>query len=240
MPARSSGRPAAKEEGFAARHRFSRQVYRRLCKEFGPARTPLTYEHDYQLAIAVILSAQCTDEMVNRVTPALFEAFGAPEDFYTRPVGELERLIYSTGFYKNKAKSIRGFCRAFVEDHGRQMPSSIEELVRLPGIGRKTANVIQQELFGRADGVVVDTHVARISKVLGLSAATDPVRMERDLMRVVPKDLWLDWSLYIIFLGRKYCTARERKCGPCPLCKICPSSEAQSPLKKEARRKKTK
>lgn len=173
----------------------------------------------------MILSAQCTDEQVNKVTPKLFAEFRTPEDFYTQPLAALENLIYSTGFYKNKAKNIREFCRRLVADHGGVIPDEIETLVKLPGIGRKTANVVLQELYRKASGVVVDTHVMRLSRLLGLSKHSDAVKVERDLIAKVEKRFWLNWSLYLIFLGRKYCTARKRNCDDCPLNDICPSSD---------------
>ncbi|MCB1321614.1 MAG: endonuclease III, partial [Leptospiraceae bacterium] len=137
----------------------------------------------------------------------------------------LERLIYSTGFYKNKARSIRAFCKQLVSDYKGKVPDTLDELVKMPGIGRKTANVVLNELHGKSEGIVVDTHVARISRVLEFTTQTDPVKIERDLMKSVPRKLWLDWALLIIFLGRKYCGARRRLCDQCPLNDICPSAE---------------
>ena len=203
---------------------YTREIHRRLKKEFGPAETPLTYTQPHELAIAVILSAQCTDEQVNKVTPALFAEFRKPQDFFEKPLSRLEELIYSTGFYKNKAKNIREFCRQLIEDHGGVIPDELNVLVKLPGIGRKTANVVLQELYKKAAGVVVDTHVARLSKLLHLTEHKDAVKIERDLMEKVDRRYWLNWSLYLIFLGRKYCTARKRFCAECPLRDVCPSA----------------
>jgi len=176
----------------------------------------------------VILSAQCTDAQVNRVTPALFERFPSLEDFARADIGEIEELIHSTGFFRNKAKSIQGFCRAVIKDHGGVVPQTLEELIKLPGVGRKTANVVLQELFGIATGIVVDTHVARLSKVLGLTREKDAVKIERALMELVPSNYWLNWSLYMIFLGRSHCTARVQQCDDCDLNSVCPSSKASS------------
>lgn len=206
---------------------LAKEVLRRLKKVFGAALTPLHYKQPHELAIAVILSAQCTDEMVNKVTPALFAEFPAVQDFYTKPLSRLEQLIYSTGFYKNKAKNIREFARLLDERHGGVIPRDLKELVALPGIGRKTANVISQELYDANQGVVVDTHVGRISRLFGLTQHKDPVKVERDLVEVVPKKSWREWSLYLIFLGRKWCTARKRVCNECVLNDICPSSDVR-------------
>lgn len=225
---KAAGRAAQAPAAFAdlaAAKRFATAVHRRLAAHFGPADTPLTYDKAHELCIAVILSAQCTDEQVNRTTPALFRRFPEPADYARAPLSEIEQLIYSTGFYKNKAKSIQGFCRVLLEEHEGQVPNDAELLRKMPGVGRKTANVIQQELFGVASGVVVDTHVARISrKVFGLTAHTDPEKIEKDLMAVVDPRHWREWSLYLIFLGRYSCTARKRECGICPLRDICPSA----------------
>ncbi len=207
---------------------FVDQIYQILRKEFGKPRTPLRYTAPHELAIAVILSAQCTDEQVNRVSPALFSRFKRPEDFYQAPSYELEKLIYSTGFYKNKAKSIRGFCKMLVEKYQYKIPDNIKDLTAMPGVGRKTANVIMQELHHKAAGIVVDTHVARISKLLKLTRQKDPYKIEQDLIKKVEQRYWLDWSLLLIFLGRKYCTARVRRCQPCPLRNICPASQTKN------------
>ncbi len=204
---------------------LAKEVLRRLKKVFGAAETPLHYRHPHELAIAVILSAQCTDEMVNKVTPALFAEFSTVRDFYTKPLARLEKLIYSTGFYKNKAKNIREFARLLNERYDGVIPRDLKELVGLPGIGRKTANVISQELYGANQGVVVDTHVGRISRLLGLTQHKDAVKVERDLVEIVPKKAWREWSLYLIFLGRKWCTAKKRLCDECVLNDICPSSD---------------
>ena len=203
---------------------FVDQVYRKLKKEFPHPRTPLQYEAPHELAIAVILSAQCTDKQVNRVTPALFQRYPTIESFCNSSPKELEKMIYSTGFYKNKAKSIHGFCKVLREEYGGRIPQSHAELTKMPGVGRKTANVILQELYRLAAGIVVDTHVSRISYLLGLSKEKDAYKIEKDLMARVPKSYWLDWSLLLIFLGRKYCKARKRLCQQCPLTKICPNS----------------
>lgn len=211
----------------AATRRFTANIYRRLEKHFGIPDTPLNYKKPHELCLAVILSAQCTDEQVNKTTPALFERFPEPEDYARASLGEIEKYIYSTGFYKNKAKSLQGFCRVLIEEHDGVVPGDPELLRKMPGVGRKTANVIQQELFDEASGIVVDTHVARIcGKVLQLTRQKDPTKIERELVELVDRKYWRYWALYIIFLGRFCCTARKRDCAICPLKTICPSSEA--------------
>ena len=208
------------------RSKFVDQVYHLLKREFQELRTPLSYKAPHELAIAVILSAQCTDEQVNRVTPQLFSRFPSPQSFYQSPITKLEGLIYSTGFYKNKARSIRGFCRMLVEDFNGKIPQELNQLIRMPGVGRKTANVILQELYRKPVGIVVDTHVSRISRLLKLTQAQDAYKIEQELMEKLPRKYWIDWSLLLIFLGRKYCKARKRHCKLCPLEKICPSSDS--------------
>ncbi len=208
--------------------RFVEQACRILKKEFPNLRTPLVYEEPYQLCVAVILSAQCTDLQVNRISPKLFAAYPSPQALAYAPIGSIEKLIYSTGFYKNKAQQIRGFCKMLVEDFDKQVPSRMEDLLRMPGVGRKTANVIMQELYRKTVGIVVDTHVARISRIFHLTRSTNPMRVEKDLMEKLEKKYWLDWSLLLIFLGRKYCKARRPMCRQCVLSHICPSSQAHA------------
>lgn len=188
----------------------------------------MRYGAPHELVISVILSAQCTDEQVNRTTPALFERFVRPEDYVAASLTEIEELIYSTGFYRNKARNIQGFCRALIEDHGGKTPETLEELVRMPGIGRKTANVVLGELYGKAPGLTVDTHVARISRLWSLSKARDAVHIERDLLQLLKPAWRLCWPLYVIFLGRSHCTARRRDCQVCYLGDVCPASSREA------------
>jgi endonuclease-3 len=203
---------------------FTTEVNRRLKKYFGPVSCPLHYSKDYELCIAVILSAQCTDERVNTVTPALFERFTSLEAFANADIPEIEKLIFSTGFYKNKAKSIKGFATLLLEKHKGKLPKTIGELTKLPGVGRKTANVILNEIHKISEGIVVDTHVKRISNVLKLTKSENPVIIEKDLMKSIDPKYWMDFSLYLIFLGRKFCKAHKTECEGCPLNDICPSS----------------
>lgn len=207
---------------------YADQIFAFLKKEFGQVSTPLKYSKPYELCVAVILSAQCTDERVNAVTPELFRKFPTLESFAYANPQELEQAIYSTGFYKNKAKSIIGFCKKLLEEYKGILPKTIQELITFPGVGRKTANVILNEIYGISEGIVVDTHVSRLSRVLGLTENKNPEKIEKDLMEKFPKKYWKDISLYLIFLGRKYCTAYKRDCVYCPLKKICPSSSVNN------------
>ena len=188
---------------------FTNEVNKRLKKYFGEVSCPLTYTKDYELCIAVILSAQCTDERVNTVTPILFKTFTSLEEFANAELSEIEKLIFSTGFYKNKAKSIKGFANLLLTEYNSKLPKTIEELTKLPGVGRKTANVILNEIHKISEGIVVDTHVKRISNVLKLTKSKDPVKIEKDLMKKIDPKYWMDFSLYLIFLGRKFCKAHK-------------------------------
>lgn len=203
---------------------YTGQIFSLLKKEFGQVSTPLKYSKPYELCIAVILSAQCTDERVNSITPKLFERFSSLESFAYADPYELESYIYSTGFYKNKTKSIIGFAKKLLEDYKGFLPKTLHELTQFPGVGRKTANVILNEIYGISEGIVVDTHVSRISRVLKLSNGKNPEKIEKDLMEKFSHEQWKDISLYFIFLGRKYCTAYKRDCVHCPLKRICPSA----------------
>ena len=181
----------------------------------------LLYRSPFELLVATILSAQCTDNQVNRVTPGLFKRMRGPRDFVKTPVAEIEELVRPTGFYRNKARNIKASCEALVERHGGHVPRTLEELVELPGVGRKTANVVLGAAFG-TPGVVVDTHVKRISGRLGLTKHKDPKKIEFDLMRIIPGKEWSDFSLRLIFFGRETCTARKPKCPVCPVNPLCP------------------
>jgi endonuclease-3 len=181
----------------------------------------LFYRNPFELLVATILSAQCTDNQVNRVTPGLFKRLQRPQEFVKTPVAEIEELVRPTGFYRNKARNIKACCQALIERHGGQVPRTIEALVALPGVGRKTANVVLGAAFD-TPGVVVDTHVGRISSRLGLTKNKDPKKIEIDLMRIIPKNQWSDFSLRLIFFGRETCTARKPKCPVCPLDHLCP------------------
>lgn len=182
----------------------------------------LTHEDAFQLAVATILSAQCTDERVNMVTPVLFKKYPTPKQLASATQEEIEEIIKSTGFFRNKAKNILGFASAIVENYGGVVPRELEELVKLPGIGRKTANVVLGTAYGIASGVVVDTHVTRLSNRMGLSESEDAVKIERDLMQLLPQNVWINFSHAMIWHGRKVCNARKPNCAECTLAKLCP------------------
>lgn len=192
-----------------------------LAKLYPDAECALKHQSPLQLLVATILSAQCTDARVNMVTPALFRRYPDAAAFASAERDELESLIKSTGFFRNKAKNIKECCRAIIEEHGGEVPDSLEALVKLPGIGRKTANVVLGDAFG-VPGITVDTHVGRLSRRIGLSAHTDPVKAEHDLMKLIPKKEWTKFSHRMIFHGRQVCFARKPKCDECLLKSFCP------------------
>ena len=202
--------------------RYAGQVVRRLAKAYPDATCSLDFTTPLELLVATILSAQCTDERVNLVTKDLFAKYRTAEDYVRAKPGQLEKDIQSTGFYRNKAKSIRGCCEALANDYGGEVPRQIEQLVELSGVGRKTANVVLGTAYGIASGVVVDTHVGRISRRLGLSEHKDAVKVEADLMAVVPKNRWISLSHEMIQHGRRVCMARRPRCDECPLGSLCP------------------
>lgn len=184
----------------------------------------LHHETPFQLLIATMLSAQCTDARVNIVTADLFKKYPSVEDFANADIRELEKDIYSTGFYKNKAKNIIACSRKLLELYDGEVPSDIEKLTALDGVGRKTANVIRGNIFNEPS-IVVDTHVKRISNKLGLTKSDDPVVIEKELMEILPKEQWILYNIQIIQHGRTICTARSPKCGECPLAEVCPSAK---------------
>jgi len=198
-----------------------RRIVRALAEAYPEAHCALHYTDPLQLLIAAILSAQCTDKRVNLVTPALFQRYPDAQAFAAADPHELEQMIHSTGFFRNKARNIIGLCRQLVEKHGGQVPATMEELVPLPGVGRKTANVILGNAFG-VPGITVDTHVGRLSRRLGLTEQTDPVKVERDLMTLLPSREWTMFSHRLIFHGRQVCHARKPLCSECVLKKLCP------------------
>ena len=175
--------------------------------------------------MATILSAQSTDKRVNTVTPALFKKYRTAKDYADAPQTELEKAIKSTGFYRNKAKSIRGAMRAIVEKHSGKVPDTMDELCALPGVGRKTANVVLGNAFHKNEGIVVDTHVIRLSQRLGLTKHKNPEKIERDLMMLVPREHWTDWSHWLIWHGRRRCYARKPDCSNCEVFRLCPSGK---------------
>lgn len=202
----------------------ARQVIRLLKKEYPEARCSLNHSNPLELLVATILSAQCTDERVNLVTAELFRKYRTAEDYAAAPVAELERDIHSTGFFRNKARAIQGACRLIAERHGGSVPRSMEELLELPGVARKTANVVLGNAFGIASGVVVDTHVSRLSERLDLSKEKPAEKIERDLTALVPESDWILFPHLLIAHGRKVCKARTPLCGECAVAKLCPSA----------------
>jgi endonuclease-3 len=198
------------------------EILIRLKRLYPHAVCSLNYETPVQLLVAVILSAQCTDERVNMVTPELFRRFPTAYDLANADREELMELVKSTGFYRNKAKHIQGACRLIVEKFGGQVPQSMTELLQLPGVARKTANVVLAHAFGINAGVTVDTHVKRLSRRLGLTRHDDPLKIERDLMNLLPQADWENWSLRLIYHGRAVCTARKPLCEQCALADLCP------------------
>jgi endonuclease-3 len=203
-----------------------RPIIERLAVEHADARIALTFRNELELLISVMLSAQTTDVNVNRVTATLFEKYKRPEDYLAVEQEELERDVYATGFFRQKAKSIRGAMRVLLEEFDGQVPRRLEELLRLPGVARKTANVVAAEL-GEPQGIVVDTHVRRLAQRLGLTKHEDPVKIERDLVQLVPRDSWGIFPHLLIWHGRRICDARRPLCERCVLNDLCPSSRVE-------------
>jgi endonuclease-3 len=201
------------------------EVIKRLRKAYPDAHCELDHSSPFELLVATILSAQCTDKRVNMVTADLFRKYRGPQDYLDVPQEELERDIHSTGFFRNKAKNIKGASKKLLEEFGGQIPRRMEEILTLDGVARKTANVVLGNAFGIASGVVVDTHVSRLSQRLGLTDATAAEKIEADLQELVPKKHWIMFPHWLIFHGRRICDARRPKCGECVLADICPSYE---------------
>jgi endonuclease-3 len=206
-----------------------RPVVERLAAEHADAQIALRFESPLELLVSVLLSAQTTDVNVNRVTEQLFRKYRRPEDYLAVPPEELERDIFATGFYRQKAKALRGTMAMLIEEHGGEVPTEFEALLRLPGVARKTANVVSAER-GNAQGIVVDTHVRRLSQRLGLTRQEDPVKIERDLMRLVPRADWARFPHLLIWHGRRVCDARRPACERCVLSDLCPSSRVEPGL----------
>jgi endonuclease-3 len=192
--------------------------------EFPQAKMALNETSPLELLVATILSAQCTDERVNIVTKMLFKKYRKAEDYANVDISELEKDVRSTGFYRNKARNIKKTCQILVEEYNSQVPKTMDELLELPGVARKTANIVLSNAFGVVEGIAVDTHVRRVSGRLGLTRNKDPNKIEEDLMRIVPKDKWKRISDLLIYLGRQACTAKKPKCNLCALNKTCPSA----------------
>ena len=202
------------------------ELLRRLPEIYPDAHCELVYSNPLELLVATILSAQCTDKRVNIVAKELFRRCRSARDFAEIPLPELEALVRSTGFFRNKAKNIRNMAAELLAKHGGEVPKTLEELAALPGVGRKTANVVLGNAFGLNEGVVVDTHVTRLARRLGLTKADNPVHIEKDLIKLFPRRNWTDLSHWLIFHGRRRCQARKPDCAECELRDICPSAEA--------------
>jgi endonuclease III len=202
-----------------------KQLIKAFPKIYPTAHCELDFRNPLQLLVATILSAQCTDKRVNMVTPALFRKYRTVKDYANAPQAEFENAIKSTGFYRSKTKSIRAAMRAISEKRGGKVPDTMEELCALPGVGRKTANVVLGNAFHKNEGIVVDTHVIRLSGRLGLTKHTDAEKIERDLMELVPREYWTDWSHWLIWHGRRRCYARKPDCSNCEVFRLCPSGK---------------
>ncbi len=218
-----SGRKTSDSTGQELKDRV-REIIRRLKREYPDAKCSLNHSSAFELLIATILSAQCTDERVNIVTADLFRKYQKPEDYLRVAPRELEKDIRSTGFFRNKTRSIQGTSKMLTESYGGQVPATIEELLELPGVARKTANVVLGNAFGVKSGIVVDTHVTRLSRRLGLTSEKQAEKLERDLVQIVPKRDWVIFSHLLIAHGRKVCRARNPACDVCVIEKLCPSS----------------
>lgn len=222
---------ASIKETLSAKRERARKVFARLQAEYPDARCTLDFKNPFQLLIMTALAAQCTDARVNIVCKDLFQKYHGPADFLTVPLEELERDIQPCGFYRNKAKNIMHACQRLLEHHGGEVPHTIEELVQLGGVGRKTANVVLGECFGH-QGVIVDTHCTRLATRLGFTRAKDPVRIEQELMKVWPPEHWTMMSHYMVHHGRAVCQARKPMCSRCVVREYCPYPESKEGLKR--------
>ncbi len=198
------------------------KIARQLAKTYADAECALKHDNPFQLLAATILSAQCTDERVNMVTPALFAKYPTPAALAASEQADVEKIVQSTGFFRAKATNLRGMAQALVDQFGGELPRTLDEMVSLPGVGRKTANVVLGTAFGLPTGVVVDTHVKRLTRLLGLTKNLDPVKIEHDLAALLPKSEWINFSHRLIHHGRRICNARKPNCVECPLLKLCP------------------
>ena len=220
--------PRMPRETRAARNDRSQRILNTLRRTYPDAHCELNYSNPLELLIATILSAQCTDKQVNIVTQELFKKYKTAADYAKAPLPELEDEIRRLGFFRNKAKNIKACCQRLVEEYGGEVPRSMEQLVALPGVGRKTANVVLGNAFGINEGVVVDTHVARLSQRLGLTKESTPEKIEADMLGLVPRDDWTLFSHWLIWHGRRRCFARKPQCGECEVRELCPSRDVKT------------
>ena len=214
---------AIKKETVTQKKARAREVYARLVAAYPDAKCTLEFQEPFQLLIMTILAAQCTDARVNIVCKDLFRKYKGPRDFVAAPLDALEKDVQPCGFYKNKAKNIKACCTTLVEQHGGEVPRTMDELIRLDGVGRKTANVVLGNAFGINVGVVVDTHVTRLSNRLGLTKHSGAEKIEQDLMKLVPCEQWALFSHWLIWHGRRHCAARKPDCAHCEIAALCPS-----------------
>jgi endonuclease III len=212
-------------ESFQARHDRAQKIIKLLGKAYPDAHTELNFVDPLELLIATILSAQCTDKKVNAVTPQLFKEYRTAADFANADTAKFEKQIHSLGFFRSKTKNIQGCCRELVDVHGGQVPKTMAELISLPGVGRKTANVVLGSAFGIDEGLVVDTHVGRLSQRLGLTKQNDPIKIEQDLMKLVLQKNWTLFSHLLIWHGRRRCFARKPDCAHCEVFQHCPTGK---------------
>jgi endonuclease III len=219
-------------EAPAEKRKRAATIYRRLDKAHPGATVALRFTNPLEMVIATVLSAQSTDAMVNKVTENLFEKYRTPEDYLAAPPGELERDIHSTGFFNQKAKSIRGLCRVIVTEFDGKVPDTMEGLLRLPGVARKTANVVLGNAFGTVEGIAVDTHVHRLARRLGFSDEHDPNKVERDLMALFPRSKWFRLTYLLIEHGRNVCLAKAPRCPDCVVNELCPASRVPTGAKR--------
>lgn len=197
------------------------EIIEKLKEYYPEAKCSLDFKTPFELAIAVMLSAQCTDERVNKVTPKLFEQYSTPEEIYNIEIEELEKIIYPCGFYKNKAKNIKAMAKEILEKYNGKMPQTMEELISLPGIGRKSANVIMLEAFKNPQGIAIDTHAKRIFRRIGITKNVDPSKIENDILKLLPKKYYKDVNHLLVWHGRKICSSKKPKCEECPINVFC-------------------
>ena len=215
----------ARRESKRARRERAGEILARLRREYPNTRLALDFQSPLQLLMATVLAAQCTDQKVNEVTPPLFRRYPTARDFAAADLTELEEMVRQTGFYRNKARALKNLGMTLVAEHGSEVPDDMEQLVALPGVGRKTANVVLGNAFGRAEGIAVDTHVQRLSRRLFLTEEEDPEKIERDLLPLLPREEWTRFALLLQDHGRKVCKARRPECAVCPVADLCPSAE---------------
>ena len=227
MPGVTSGiTPAqARRESQKAKRQRTVEILARLRQAYPDSRIALDFATPLQLLIATVLAAQCTDKKINEISPALFRRYPAARDYAVAEITELEEMVRSTGFYRNKARAVKALGQALVADHGGEVPADMDALVALPGVGRKTANAVLGNAFGKNEGITVDTHVQRLARRLGLTRETDPEKIERDLLPLVPQEGWTVWSHTLQSHGRALCKARKPECAACPVAELCPSAE---------------